>query len=355
MQNNHDSLAQGLTSSLRGETALKIDDPDSRPRAGLPVTLEDNEELTAHFLGPSSEQDGCLLDTFKSSILSERPGTDASIIQVSDGNLTIGQPPTHFLLLKDEFPDHVNHAKNAISESIERKVWPHGPALVRLYFKHVHPVYPVLSKSRFLRQYSTAKDELPPSLRGAVYALASVFWNSDESPGKDSVHLKQYELSDLAHSSLRHELEAPDLAKLQSCLLLLHNTPPEMDSVETPSIWMQAAQATACAQMIGLHKDPSDWSIAVWEKRIRRRLWWAVFVADCWASICHGNPSHISPDSFDTSPLEEDDVRSDEIVPEDFCYLVEPENQTPRVADVVRFMRLVELSRNVREVLTYGL
>ncbi|KAJ3534912.1 hypothetical protein NM208_g7347 [Fusarium decemcellulare] len=127
--------------------------------------------------------------------------------------------------------------------------------------------------------------------------------------------------------------------------------PPDIDSVETPYTFIQAAQAVATAQMIGLHQDPSRWSIAPWEKKLRRKLWWASYYTDCWSAVCHGNPPHIAPDSFTTPPPDLDDLRSDEDLPEDLCHLVDPEDVTFRVSDGARFLEMITIARDMRAIL----
>ncbi|THC95823.1 hypothetical protein EYZ11_004693 [Aspergillus tanneri] len=275
---------------------------------------------------------------------------DADIIQVYSGDRGSNEDPVHFLLLQDEFPEHTNRAMEAASHGIESTVWPYGPDLVRLFFRHIHPVYPIVSKVRFLRQYIRAKEEIPTSLRGAIYALACVFWNCDPSL-RNRRSFVQHELLDHAHSALRRELESPSLFKLQACLLLLHLRPPEIDSVETPSTWILTSQAVACAQMMGLHRDPRPWNIVSSEKKLRKKLWWATYVTDCWSSISHGNPPHISADSFDTSPLDMEDVRFDEDVPDDLSSLVDSSDTSFRVVDGARFMKTVEIAQCLRTVL----
>lgn len=317
-------------------------------------TLEDMEDRTSHSMGLAGEQDTYFLDSFRSVLLSEQDEIDANFTQVYDGSSQPHHHPVHFLMLLNGFPDHTNLAMQEASEAIERRVWPHGPALVRLYFKHVHPAYPVVSKVRFLRQYAAAKLEIPASLRGAVYALACAFWHRDPSL-EGPCPFQQHEILAHCHISLRRELEAPNLFKLQACLLLPHIIPPDIDSVETPSTWIMACQATACAQMIGLHQDPGSWSIATWEKRIRKKLWWATYANDCWSSVCHGNPPHIGSDTFDTTPPTLDDLRFDEDVPEDLRYLVDPENTSFQISDGARFLEMVNIARNLRAILDCSL
>lgn len=327
---------------------------------GLPATdkitytLEDMRNRTAHSMGLAAEQDTHLLDAFRSVIMSEHEEVDANVLQVYNGGSHPNDPPVHFLMLEDEFPDHTKQATLAASDAIESLVWPHGLTLVRLFFRHVHPVYPVVSKYRFLRQYAAEKKDIPASLRGAVYALALPFWGSDGSRSEPCPFL-QHEVVCHAHIALRRELEAPNLYKLQASLLLLHMRPPDVDSVETPSTWILTSQITACAQMIGLHQDPEKWSIAPWEKRLRKRLWWASYVADCWSAVCHGNPPHIGPTSFNTALLEMSDLRSDEDVPDDLSHLIDPDDASFHISEGARFLETVNIARILREILDCSL
>lgn len=317
-------------------------------------TLEDNVNKTANYMGPAAEQDTHVLDSFRYMIVSEIDEIDADYLQVYPGSSRPNDPPVHFLLLENEVPEYTSRPKMEASAAIEERVYPYGPNLVRLYFKYVHPVYPVVSKVRFLRLYNTAKEKIPASLRGAVYALATVFWNRDPSL-KGPCPWEQHELHTKAQSSLRCELENPNLANLQACLLLIHMAPPWTDTVETPSIWILSAQAVSNAQMSGLHHDPADWNIAPWEKRLRKKLWWAIYMADCWTSVCHGNPPHIYRESFDTTPPDIEDIRFDEDVPEDLKHMVDPDSSVFQPAVGERFLEMVRITMIVRDIIDCSL
>ena len=318
-----------------------------------PYTLEDIPGRCAYFMGQPSEQDGFLLDAFRYGILRDNFSLSANIAQVqSYSNLSTAENnPIHFLLLRIEHPDHVKREKQQISDAIEVKVWPHGDSLVRLFFRHVHPVFPIVSKVRFLSRYHTDKKSLPACLRGAVYALASVFWNHDTTLKDTAMPFRQHELADYAYQVLRREMENPNLFILQACLLLQHVTPPAMDTLEAPTTWTSAAQATACAQMIGLHVEPGEWNINATERHLRRKLWWATFYADCWSSLCHGNPPHIASASYTTKTLTMEDMRCDEDVPAGLQYLAEAEDRCFQISTGARFLEMVDLARSLRTIL----
>jgi NCS1 family nucleobase:cation symporter-1 len=317
-------------------------------------TLEDNENRTAHSMGPAAEQDTYVLDSIPSGILSSPDDIDADMIRVYAGSKYPWDPPVHFCLLQDEFAAHDDVVKQAASDAIESLVGQYGPSLVRLYFKHIHPVLPILSKGRFLRQYTADKAKLPASLRGAVYALASVF-EEKTTCLKGPLPFKQHQLVHHATDSLQRELDSPNLAKLQASLLLLHINPNHVDSIEHPRTWTSSAQAVATAQMIGLHQDAERWSIAPWEKRLRRKLWWATYVTDVWSAVCHGNPPHIYPTSYNTSAITMEDLRSDEDLSEDLQMMVDPVSRRFQVSTGARFLELVRISENARQLIDCSL
>ena len=330
-------------------TLLVTDPTEHTP----PHTLEDVPGRCAYFMGQSGEQDGSLLAAFKYGILRDNFSLSANIAQVQSysKSSTLNYDPIHFLLLRIESPDHVKREKQGISNAIEDKVWPHGDSLVRLFFCHVHPVFPIVSKVRFLSRYHTDKKSLPACLRGAVYALASVFWKHDGTLVDIDMPFRQHELADYAHQVLRREMENPNLFILQACLLLQHVTPPAMDTLEAPTTWTLAAQATACAQMIGLQVDPREWNINATEKHLRRKLWWATFYTDCWSSMGHGSPPHIASESYTTTTLTMEDMRCDEDVPAGLQYLVETEDRAFQISIGARFLEMISLARALRKVL----
>ncbi|KAM0335220.1 hypothetical protein ACHAQA_000262 [Verticillium albo-atrum] len=332
-----------------------VSTPSSMPSIGAPppiTTLEDNTGKTAHSMGLAAEQDTMLLDSFRSVIMNGLE-IDAEYVQVFPGSRETGKPPVHFCVLVDEFFAHDNKVKNECSDAIEDLVAAHSDGLVRAYFKHVHTVLPIVSKGRFLRRYVEDRRQLPASLRGAVYALACVFWGHEPSlPG--ICPFEQHVVADLALTSLQREMDSPNLDKLQASLLLLHLNPNDADSVEHPRTWTQTAQAVACAQMIGLHQDAEQWNIPSWEKKLRKKLWWATFAADVWSSLCHGNPPHVYPSSYSTSQLTAEDVCFDEEVSADLQPFVDLASASKQRFTAARFLEHVKLAQVTREALAIG-
>ncbi|KAL4999451.1 hypothetical protein BDV10DRAFT_193653 [Aspergillus recurvatus] len=271
-------------------------------------TLEDNENRTAHSLGLAGEQDTDLLASFRSVITNERDGISADVIQVSSGDLEAAAVPVRFNLLVDEFQPADDLAKQRISEKIEAM--------------HVHPVYCVVSKVRFLRACAEDKLKIPASLRGAVYGLGSTFWQHDPDV-EGTLQFDLHSLFEAAQLSLQRELHAPNLWGIQACLLLLHERPADSATIETPRTW----------------------------KKLRKKLWWATYMSDIWASVCHGNPLLVYPRPFTTTPPEIDDLAFDEDVPTAFQDMVDISSQTVDISTSARFMEMVKLSRVLHELI----
>lgn len=230
-------------------------DLNSQIQARSKHSLEHGKNLTAHFVGLSGEQDTNLFASIRYNVLNETKFIDFNIRQVYEGDVTAGTPPIHFSILHDIFPERDQRAKRLASDAIEAHVGRYGDSLLRLYFRFVHPILPILSKAGILMSYTTDKFRIPASLRGAIHGLAYAFWSQDPSL-KDVPAISQAELFEHTHAALNRELDSPKLSTLQACLLVLHEQPDAGGTTESPRIWAYACQATACAQSLGLHQDP---------------------------------------------------------------------------------------------------
>ncbi|KAF1832436.1 nitrogen regulatory protein OTam [Decorospora gaudefroyi] len=193
----------------------------------------------------------------------------------------------------------LNHQKDIPDlDAIETIVAPYGSALIHLYFRIVHPSFPILHKKVFLEKYERTHREFSPPLLAAVYLLALNWWSYSGElallPKPDVSRLEE-----LALASLGNIIHRPKLSTIQAGLLLLQR--PEGDS------WALTCQLVGLGQDMGLHLDCTNWRIPVWERGLRKRLAWAMFMQDKWGALVHGRPSHITPNDWDTQPLQEDD------------------------------------------------
>jgi hypothetical protein len=106
-------------------------------------------------------------------------------------------------------------------------------------------------------------------------------------------------LEKLALSSMGNIIHRPKLSTIQAGLLLLQR--PEGDS------WAMTSQLVGIGEELGLNLDCTQWRIPSWERGLRKRLAWALFMQDKWGSLVHGRPTHINPTDWEVQPLDEDD------------------------------------------------
>lgn len=182
--------------------------------------------------------------------------------------------------------------------------------LARLYFRFVYPYFPIISKTHYFYGLRERLKQSPLSLRAALIATGLAFASYDDVLATTLAHSfpSTQRLWQIVWLTVTHEMHTPHLATLQSCLLLLQRVNSDRYVMDTPFRWSLIAWSVALAQSLGLSTDCSDWqNIPAWEKRVRRRLWWAIYVVDKWSFMSAGLVSHIRDDDFDVSPLTTDD------------------------------------------------
>ncbi|KAF2207019.1 hypothetical protein CERZMDRAFT_115476 [Cercospora zeae-maydis SCOH1-5] len=196
-----------------------------------------------------------------------------------------------FRIIPDEQTEGYEQERTVVDE-IEALAGGHGRKLVELFFRVVHPSFPIIHKDVYLEKYARSYREFSPPLLAAVYLLASSYWAYDE-------HLASCRMIDtaalqaLAFSSLQNTMRRPKLSTIQAGLLL--------------SQWQKALQLVNIAHGLGLHLDCSHWELPDWEIGLRRRVGWALFIQDKWTSLLESRPSLISQDEWDVEDLSEMD------------------------------------------------
>ena len=240
-----------------------------------------------------------------------------------------------FLMLPDEGTQ--NHGDEmADLDAIESVVAPHGQALISLYFRIVHPSFPILHKRVFLEKYNRTHREFSPPLLAAVYILVLNWWSySSDLASLPKPDVK--ELERLALKTINDVIHRPKLSTVQAGLLLLQR--PEGDS------WALTAQLVAIGQELGLHLDCSRWKIPDWERGLRKRLAWALFMQDKWGALTHGRPSHIVRSNWAVRPVVKEDF------PENTADEDDEEGSTEVEKGMILFSQMISLTEILSEVL----
>lgn len=255
----------------------------------LKRTLGLQNDRYSQYIGPTTDFEPSLID------LSPFDPHDESLL--SRGTLRKVSDVDTFLMLPDYNTPGQEHVIDDV-DAIEDIVKPHGPALLEIYFRIIHPNFPILQKAVFFEKYNRSYREFSPPILAAVYILAINWWDhSEELANHRRPNLM--ELERLARVTLADAMYRPKLSTIQAGLLLSQR--PEGDQ------WAPTAQLVAIGQELGLHLDCSNWKIPPWERGLRKRLAWALYMQDKWGSLVHGRPSHIFASNWAVQPLSEND------------------------------------------------
>ena len=264
-------------SNLTGPTLLKR-------------TLGHQNRQSCSYIGPTSDQDSFVIDMYPFDQNEEYRAVGMP------GILRRVRRQVHYLMRVDT-PTEIEQQLADIDQA-EAIVTPHGPALVKLYFRIVHPSFPIIHKKVFLEKYSRTYRELTPLGLVAVYLLALDWWSYSgrlASLTKPNVQ----ELETLASKLMADMHLRPKISDVQACLVIAQR--PDGDS------WARTGLLVSMAQTLGVHLDCSHWSIPRWEKGVRKRIAWSLFMQDKWGALIYGQPSHLARDNWEVKPLEPTD------------------------------------------------
>lgn len=293
----------------------------------LKRTLGLQADRFSQYIGPTTD--------FEPSLINLSPFDPQDESLLARGTLRKVSEDDTFLLLPDYSTPGHEHQQDDV-EAIERLVAPNGRKLIDLYFQVVHPSFPILQRNVFYEKYERDCREFSPPLLAAVYILAINWWDQSEELARQPRPDVQ-EIEQLMRSSLADAMNRPKLSTIQAGLLLSQR--PQGDQ------WAPTAQLVAIAQELGLHLDCTHWKIPPWEKGLRKRLAWALYMQDKWGALVHGRPSHIFPSNWIVAPL----------LPNDFPEGEYSEQNVEEKLEIERgrtlFTQMVYLSQVLAEIL----
>jgi hypothetical protein len=245
-----DGLVLQDYSNLKGKTLLK-------------ETLGHQNRQSSSVMGYTSDFDPITVCSLPFNSKGECLAThDRKILRRPDQKV-------YFMIRPDTEEEMDQELRNL--DAVESIVAPHGPELVNLYFRIVHPSFPVLHKKVFLEKHGRSYRESTPTGLGAVYLTAMNWWSYSPTlsnkPKPDTKGLEKLVLRMLFDVHQR-----PKVSDLQGCLVLL-----QQHSINS---WAMTGHLVAMAQDLGINLDCSGWQIPDWERGVRKRVAWAIFMQD---------------------------------------------------------------------------
>ncbi|RGP60881.1 hypothetical protein FSPOR_10382 [Fusarium sporotrichioides] len=288
-------------------------------------SLHDIQGQTSVLLGASSESDPWLLRHCQFDEYGLRSFYGLQFRNIG-GVPTRQKIPVHFIVTpkstNDATFEKIISLRSRLNELIPAS-W--GIRLVKLFYKHIYPLLPIISSTYFSEELLSnplpgpdVLEHVPCHLLGAIYGLALPFARNDEHLSIVEMHhqLPGAEVWHIVHESLQEQLRNPDLSVLQAGLMYLHTTMNHTFTTAPDAFkWTWLGTLVGIAQNLGLHLETRMCAIPTEEKELRARLWWALYIEDSWLSLLMGRPPYISENEWDVGELDDNDFTTPNSVP----------------------------------------
>ncbi|KAL3459565.1 hypothetical protein BJX64DRAFT_291069 [Aspergillus heterothallicus] len=291
-------------------------------------SLDKVDGFSSQYFGLSGESDPYLLRHFR--FLSDGQTQFFKVhfrsLAAEGETGTSAQPPVQFMVSSDDLGNAMksettfghDRQPDSARHKLDSMVAPEdGRRLVGLFLRHVFPSFPIISRSELglskPRSFPSvsALSNIPPHLLAGIYAISIHFCHYDPVLCVSNVYTKPPtdRLWKLALEEILREIHTPHLAVLQAILLYLQKPQVELSGAvaDSPFRWSLMSMATSLSSTLGLHLNCREWPIPQWEKRLRRRIWWAVYSESAWRSLLIGFPNHIHDDHWAVEELDESD------------------------------------------------
>ncbi|KAL2157487.1 hypothetical protein VTH06DRAFT_6038 [Thermothelomyces fergusii] len=183
--------------------------------------------------------------------------------------------------------------------------------LIDSYFKWVHPIVPVINKTKFMRQYKDPKN--PPSLlllQAMLLAGSRVCTNPQLMDANGSSAPAALTFYKRAKALYDANYEDDRVTIVQSLLLMGWYWEGPEDVTKNVFYWTRVA--TIVAQGSGMHRSVEGSQLSLSDKRLWKRIWWSLFTRDRSVAVALGRPCHINLDDSDVEMLTEEDFIEDE-------------------------------------------
>ncbi|KAL7949817.1 fungal-specific transcription factor domain-containing protein [Trichoderma barbatum] len=183
--------------------------------------------------------------------------------------------------------------------------------LIDAYFQWVHPIVPVINRTRFMRQYRDPKN--PPSLlllQAVLLAGSRVCQNAQLMDANGSTTPAALTFYKRAKALYDANYEDDRVTIVQSLLLMGWYWEGPEDVTKNVFYWSRVA--TIVAQGSGMHRSVERSQLSKSDKRLWKRIWWTLFTRDRSVAVALGRPVHINLDDSDVEMLTEDDFIEDE-------------------------------------------
>jgi len=175
---------------------------------------------TTQWVGPSGDLDPALLEA--------RPNTEGMDVLAETSIRHISSDPNdpiHFNVVPDmDSETEPQTPRQFTFHAVREHCQPYTRRMIDLYFRLVHPTYPIINQTRFTRFYEEGNlAATPGTLLASVLLLASNWWSFDTGLCRHQCP-EMKPLREYLRQALLTEMKTPRLVTIQSHLLYFSTT-----------------------------------------------------------------------------------------------------------------------------------
>ncbi|KAG5920957.1 hypothetical protein E4U42_006021 [Claviceps africana] len=347
------TTARPTSSSVANESYLLSADPSADPSAAPPAEVVTENRLP----GPSTSSASGTLFFGESNFLTLVPGDDAaaSAAQDSSGAGASNQKPRLTFPIPGSPSAYPQVQGAGTSASTMRYLRDEGaltlpdlhtcmPAL-QAYFAWFHPSFPILDRAEITRRLAAM--DISRFLLQAMLFIGATYCDDDTILAmgfRDRLEAKSM-LYHRARLLFHADWEKDEMILIQSIFLMSfwRGGPADVRDVR---YWLGVV--ITLSESYGLHRL-SRWSVKNTPlTRMRRRIWWSIYVRERQVAAALGLPSRIRDEDCDIEPLSAADLESEAVCAgQDALFgSCQPEHvtYTIKMVEVARFLgRVMDL------------
>ncbi|EMD93697.1 hypothetical protein COCHEDRAFT_1223361 [Bipolaris maydis C5] len=273
---------------------------------GLPSPSAQGLETTSIVCGLTGDMDPYLMQRYNFG-----PDNNFVFKRLAVRSVRQDTHPVQFLVSNiTDVAEECDQHNQSLRKQLEKLVSPDvGVRLISLFFRFVYPHFPILAPAQ-----SVEPERSNPSTLAAIYLVALPFAGFDDFLSVQIAYdlPDAGKLWDLPLNVLHQELHKPDFSTLQTLVLLLISPPHKPLMPDYATKWSLVGTMVTVSQTMGLHLNPTLWSVSTAEIDLRKRLSWTVKMIDVWHAAVLGRSCLIHDDDWLVPPPSLDDFSEEE-------------------------------------------
>ncbi|KAH7140346.1 fungal-specific transcription factor domain-containing protein [Dactylonectria estremocensis] len=212
--------------------------------------------------------------------------------------------------------------------------------LIRSFFEHFHPAYPVVDRLSFITLYK--QDRASPILLHTMYLMAltcgpeslvRIAGYDDRTTARKAHYLRAKALYDADH-----ETDATCLAAALHLLGFWWLGPNDQKDS-----WYWHGCAVTLAQSIGMHRSLAQRGMTPRLMSIWRRIWWSIYIRDRHGAAALDRPPRIRDEDCDIESANENDLLVDLTIDNDLL----PEQKPHHISYFLQLAKLSAILGNI--------